>query len=568
MHLKNIHGFPPFVIIFFLLLTIGFHFGCKGKTTALTEKWASTPKVIDIQERLAQFIPTEISYDESLLNDEQTQVLEKLILAAKQMDKIFWKQASHTGLAVKKELEEMDDPSAKDFLKYLEINFGPYDRLDENNPFIGEQAKSPGAGFYPADMTSEDFLVYITSNPEKKEELEDTYTVVKREDSSLFAVPYNEEYREDLEPAVQYLKEAAGITTNASLKKFLNQRAADLLSNDYYQSDSDWIDLKDNLVEIVIGPFEVYEDALNGLKAAYEAFVYINDFEEMEKIKGYLKFLDEMQKTLPVAQKYKDQDIAGLASPLNVAIEVFTAGDTKSGVQTLAFVLPNDERIREEKGTKKVFLKNVMEAKFNQILVPISKKVLSEADAEYVSFWAYFNEVVLHEICHALGVNYVTYPDGTKTTVNKALKENYSAIEEAKATVVGLQSIPLLIEKGWIPADKEKEIYTTYLAGMFRSMRFGLHEAHGMGTLLQYNFLREQGGFVYDENLEQFHVDENKIRDSITKLAQVLLILEGDGNYENVAEFLERYGHPDALTENMVAKLNDIPVDIAPEYKF
>ena len=567
MNLRNNHGFP-ILIFFFLLLTIGFYFGCSGKQASMKEKWSSTTKVSDIQKRLAQFVPTEISYDESLLNEEQKQVLEKLVLAAKQMDKIFWKQASHTGLILKKELEEMDDPENNDFLRYVEINFGPYDRLDENKPFIGEKAKPPGAGFYPEDLTSEQFQAFITSNPDKKKELEDTYTVVKRKDDSLIAVPYNEEYREDLEPASRYLKEAAEITTNASLKKFLNQRAADLLSNDYYQSDSDWIDLEDNLIEIVIGPFEVYEDALNGLKAAYEAFVYINDFEEMEKIEGYLKFLDEMQRTLPVAQKYKDQDVAGLLSPLNVANEVFTAGDTKAGVQTLAFVLPNDERIREEKGTKKVFLKNVMEAKFNQILVPISRIVLSETDSENVSFWAYFNEVVLHEICHALGVNYVTLPDGTRTTVNKALKENYSAIEEAKATVVGLQSIPLLIERGWIPKDKEKDIYTTYLAGMFRSMRFGLHEAHGMGTLLQYNFIREQGGFVFDEALKQFHVDWDTIRDSITKLAQALLILEGDGNYENVVKFLDRFGHPDALTENMVAKLKDIPVDIAPDYEF
>jgi hypothetical protein len=567
MNLKKNYGLSA-LMFFFLLLTVGLYFGCKEKTASINEKWESRTKVTDIQTRLAQFVPTEIFYDETLLNEEQKQVLEKLVLAAKQMDKIFWKQASFSGPAIKKELEEMDDPTTKDFLSYLEINFGPYDRLDENNPFIGEDSKPPGAGFYPKDLTSENFQAYITANPDKQKELENTFTVVKREDDALFAVPYNEEYREDLEPAALYLKQAAEITTNASFKKFLNQRAADLLSNDYYQSDSNWIDLKDNLIEIVIGPFEVYEDTLNGLKAAYEAFVYINDFEEMDKIEGYLEFLDEMQKTLPVAQKYKDQDVAGLLSPLNVANEVFTAGDTKAGVQTLAFVLPNDERIREEKGTKKVFLKNVMEAKFNQILVPISQTVLSEADRENVSFWAYFNEVVLHEICHALGVNYVTLPDGTKTTVNKALKENYSAIEEAKATVVGLQSIPLLIERGWIPAEKEKEIYTTYLAGMFRSMRFGLHEAHGMGTLLQYNFIREQGGFVYDENSAQFHVDEDKIRGSITKLAQALLILEGDGNYENVVLFLDRFGKPDALTENMVAKLKDIPVDIAPKYKY
>ena len=564
---KNIHNFSA-VFFILLLLTAGFYSNCKGKKTPALEKWMATSKVADIQSRLAQFIPTDITFDESLLNEKQKQVLDKLVLAAKEMDKIFWKQASHRGAALKKELEGIEDPSVSDFLRYLEINFGPYDRLDENKPFIGDAAKPPGAGFYPEDMTGESFQEYILNHPEEKEALEDTYTVVKRKEDSLVAVPYNVEYRDDLEPAAQYLRDAAVLTTNASLKEFLNLRAEDLLSNDYYRSDSAWIDLKDNVVEIVIGPFEVYEDALNGLKAAYEAFVYINDFEEMAKIEGYLEFLEEMQTSLPVEQKYKDQDVAGLASPLNVAIEVFTAGDTKAGVQTLAFVLPNDERIREEKGTKKVFLKNVMEAKFNQILVPISQKVLSKEDAENISFWAYFNEVVLHEICHALGVNYVTQPDGTRITVNQALKENYSAIEEAKATVVGLQSIPLLMEKGWIPKDREREIYTTYLAGMFRSMRFGLHEAHGMGTLLQYNFIRDRGGFVYDEAAEQFHVEWDKIKDSITELAQVLLILEGDGNYENVVQFLDRFGHPDELTENLVAKLKDIPVDIAPVYKY
>lgn len=554
-------------LIFGLIFVIASQFGCKGDRATMKEEWESTPKAGDIKERLAQFVPTEITCDESQLNEEQQRVLEKLVLAAKQMDKIFWKQASPNGLPLKEKLEKMDDPSVKDYLRYVEINFGPYDRLDENKPFIGAAAKPPGAGFYPADMTKDEFQAHISENPDMKETLENTYTVVKRKDDSLIAVPYNEEYREELEPAARYLREAAQITSNPSLKKYLNQRADDLLSNDYYQSDCDWIDLEDNLVEIVIGPFEVYEDALNGLKAAYEAFVYINDFEEMKKIEGYLNFLDEMQRKLPVEQKYKDQEVAGLKSPLNVAIEIFTAGDTKAGVQTLAFVLPNDERVREEKGTKKVFLKNMMEAKFNKILVPISQNVLSEDDARNVSFWAYFNEVVLHEICHVLGVNYVTLPDGTKTTVNKALKEYYSAIEEAKATVVGLCNIPLLMEQGWIPKEKEQEVYTTYLAGMFRSMRFGLHEAHGMGTLLQYNFIRDKGGFVYDEASGQFHVDMEKIRGCIVELAQTLLILEGDGNYENVALFLETYGYPDAITENVVAKLTDIPVDIAPVFK-
>jgi len=552
-----------FIIVAFILTSPA----CKGKEEVTQSEFDRIVKVPDIKGRLAQFSPTEITYDESLLSDEQKRVLEKMLQAAKLIDKIFWKQASHTGQAWKEKLEQIDDPAVDDYRRYLEINFGPYDRLDENRPFLGSDPKPPGAGFYPADMTKESFESYIAENPDQKEALEGLYTIVKRKNEGLVAVAYNEAYREELESISQYLKAAAEITSNSSLKKYLNQRAEDLLSNDYYQSDLAWIDLKDNIVEIVIGPYEVYEDALNGLKASYESFVYINDVEEMKKIEGYIEYLDEMQRNLPVEKKYRDQEVAGLESPMNVVIEVFTAGDTKAGVQTLAFVLPNDERVREEKGTKKVFLKNMMEAKFNKMLLPISKKVLSEADAPYVSFYAYYNEVILHEICHALGVNYVTFPDGTRSSVNKMLKENYSAIEESKATVAGIYSIDLLIEKGWIPAEKEREIYTTWLAGMFRSLRFGLHEAHGLGTLIQYNFMREKGAFIYDEPTRKYSVDMSKVKGAVKELTQELLILEGDGDYEKAAAFLAKYGVVEEILEMTIQGLSDIPVDIAPVFK-
>jgi hypothetical protein len=557
--------FPILLVIAALLFSTSFFTACKSKPE---DEFTNLEKAPDIKERLSQFSPTDISFDESLLNEEQQNVLEKLVSAARYMDNIFWKQASLTGSSMKEILEKSQDPAAQDYLRYFKINFGPFDRLDENKPFIGSAPKPPGAGFYPPDLTKDYFQGYITGNPDVKEAFESPYTVIKKEDDSLVSVPYNDEYRDDLEPAAEYLKQAAEITSNVSLKKYLFQRAEDLLRNDYYQSDCDWIDLKDNIVEIVIGPFEVYEDGLNGLKAAYEAFVYVNDLEEMKNIEGYLNYLEEMQKNLPVEPKYKDQKIAGLKSPLNVVFEVFTAGDTKSGVQTLAFVLPNDERVREEKGTKKVFLKNMMEAKFDKVLIPISKKVLTPEDAEKVTFYAYFNEVILHEISHVLGVNYVTLDDGTKITVNKALEEHYSPVEESKADVLGLYNVPFLIEKGWIPAEKEQEIYTTYLAGMFRSMRFGVHEAHGLGTLIQFNFLKEKGAFVYDEASGKFHVDAAKVKDVIKELAQTLLILEGDGNYENVEKFISSYGKLDEITERTITSLSDIPVDIEPIFKY
>jgi hypothetical protein len=556
-----------FLAVSFLVFSAGLNSSCKGKKEK-EEAMAQLEKAPDIKERLAKLAPTDITYDESLLNEEQKEVLGKLVAAAKYMDKIFWKQASHVGLEIRRQLEQSADPVDKDYLRYLTINFGPFDRLEENKPFIGTQAKPPGAGFYPPDLTREELENYIAEHPEKKEQLLSHYTVVKRTDGELIAVSYNEEYREELEAAAKYLREAAEISSNPSLKKYLVQRAEDLLRNDYYESDCNWIDLKDNLVEIVIGPFEVYEDGLMGLKASYEAFVYINDLEEMKKVEGYLNYLEAMQKNLPVEQKYKDQQVGGLESPLNVVIEVFTAGDTKAGVQTSAFVLPNDERVREEKGTKKVFLKNMMEAKFRKSLVPISERVLAAEDAELVSFYGYFTEVMLHEIAHALGVNYVTLADGTKITVNQALKEYYSAIEEAKATIAGMCNVPLLVEKGLVPTEREKEIYTSYLAGIFRSIRFGVHSAHGLATMMEFNFLREKGAFLYDEETERFRVDFERVKDAVNELARAFLTLQGDGDYEKAASFIARYGHMDELTRAILSKLEDIPVDIEPLFSF
>jgi hypothetical protein len=556
-----------FSVAIFLILAFTFSSGCKGKKeeAGITGELKKTP---DIVERLFKYAPTPIAFDEALFTVEQKQVLEKLVQAAMHMDNIFWRQAYHEGLSMKKLLEESGDPFDKDYLDFLIINFGPFDRQDGNKPFIGTAIKPPGAGFYPPDLTKKEFQEYVASHPEVKESFESPYTVIKRKGGELKAVPYNEEYKEELEPAARYLKEAAAITTNASLKKYLNQRAEDLLRNDYYESDCLWIDLKDNVVEIVIGPFEVYEDNLMGIKAAYEAFVYINDLEEMKKLKGYLDHLDDMQKNLPVEKKYRDAEIAGLESPLNVVIEAFTAGDTKAGIQTSAFVLPNDERVREEKGTKKVFLKNMMEAKFNKSLVPISKRILTAEDAELVSFYAYFTETLLHEIAHVLGVNYVTLPDNTRTTVNRALKDHYSTVEEAKADIVGLYNIHLLMDKGLIPREKEKEIYTTYLAGFFRSMRFGVASAHGMANLMEFNFMKEKGGFTYDEAAGKFKVNPEKMKEAVKALARELLVLEGDGNYKNAARFIDRYAKMDEIITQTIDKLKDIPVDINPLFKY
>jgi hypothetical protein len=557
-------------LIFLLTFLVGFAVilallpGCKAKTGKEEKPMVSLVKLPDIKERLAKYAPTDIVINDQLLTPEDRQVLAKLILAARKIDDIFWKQSCPDGPALKARLERSADPADRDYLRFLNINFGPFDRQDENRPFIGTAKKPAGAGFYPADLTKEEFEAYLKQHPELRESFESPHTVIRRDKGGLTAVPYNVAYKDDLEPVAGHLREAAALTSNESLKKYLEQKAADLPSNDYFNGDCLWIDLKDNLVEIVIGPYEVYEDGFMGLKASYESYVYFNDREEMKKIEGYLNFLEDMQKNLPVEPKYKDQKVTGLESPLHVVFEVLTGGDCKAGVQTSAFVLPNDERIREKKGTKKVFLKNIMEAKFGKSLVPIARRVLGPDDAAAVSFFAYFNETILHEICHALGLNYITLPDGTKTTVNKALRDFQSCIEEAKADVVGVWNVPLLMEKGWIPADKAKEVYTTYLAGMFRAMRFGVTEAHGLGTLVQFNYLREKGAFVYDGATGTFRVDFARIRDAVRDLAARFLVLEGDGDYDQAARFIKQYGQVDNLTRQTLDKLKDIPVDIEP----
>lgn len=552
------------VILGLVLVVIKLGEPGKGKEGKNVAKEYRAP---DIKARLARFAPVGMAVDPSLLTAEDKAVLAELVLAARGIDDIYWKQSAPEGLELERRLAASADPADRDFLRYVDINFGPYDRLDENRPFIGSWAKPAGAAFYPKDMTREEFEGAVKAYPGLKDDFESPYTVLRRKEGGLEAVPYSEAYRSDLEAVAGHLRKAAALTTNASLKAYLSRKADDLLSNDYYKGDCLWIDCKGNKVELVIGPYEVYEDALLGLKAAYECYVYVNDEADMARIKGYLDFLSEMQTRLPVDKRYKDQPTAGLASPLHVVYEVFAAGDARAGVQTSAFVLPNDEKVRESKGSKKVFLKNVMEAKFSRNLVPIAGRVLRPEDAAAVSSFAYFTETILHEISHALGVNYSTLPDGSRVPVNKALKEMQAPIEEAKADVTGIFQVPFLIQKSWIPADKEKEIYATYLAGMFRAIRFGANEAHGRATLIQLNYLTEQGAFFRDAATGHYGVNPGRIKPAVEKLTHDLLVLEGDGDYGRAAAFVAKYTVLGEDVKKALAGLADIPVDIAPVFR-
>jgi hypothetical protein len=465
------------------LVVIG---GCANEETKVSGIVVSD----DIVERLGQYSPTELTADLSGVPESELSVLVELIRAGKVMDEIFLRQVSQQNPELRDEIAG----ESEEVRTYFGINFGPWDRLDEMAPFLGEAPHPPGAGYYPVDMTAEEFEGWLAEHPEDEEAFKGLYTVVERTETGLQAVPYSEAYGEYLSTAAEYLYRAAELTENRSLSAFLTSRATAFSSDDYYDSDVAWMDL-DSPVEVTIGPYETYEDSLFGYKAAFEAFVTVNVPEESAKLERFKNLLPWLEMNLPIGDEHKNE--RGTESPIRVVDEVFVGGDSKAGVQTLAFNLPNDERVREEKGSKKVMLRNVLRAKFEQILLPIAERVMVPENLDNIAFDAFFSESLHHELSHGLGPGKITV-DGRETEVRLELKELYSTLEEAKADVMGVYNILALVEQGEIDEELRETLVPTYVAGLFRSARFGLHEAHGRGVVSQFNYLLAKGALEVD----------------------------------------------------------------------
>ncbi len=518
-----------------------------------------------VKSQVEKFVPVKIDYDESLLSDSQKQVLGKLVQAGQYLDKIFLRQVYFKNETIQNALHTGNNPDNKILLDCFKLYYGPFDRLTQDAPFINLNEKKPlGANFYPVDMSKEEFETWINDHPEDEESFTGTFTVIERKGNKLIAIPYSETYHDLLEPAAKLLKEAAEITENESLKKYLNSRADAFLNNDYYQSDIDWMDLKDHTIEVVIGPYEVYEDNLFGYKAAFESFITIVDPVESEKLGKVKKYLQEMELNLPIPKEHKNLN-RGSDSPIVVVQEVFTSGDTKAGVQTTAFNLPNDERVREAKGSKKVMLKNVAQAKYEKCWIPIVNTVLAENDLHKVSFDAYFNHVLMHEMSHGLGPGNINVA-GKETSVNKELKETYSTIEEAKADLLGIYNILFLVEKGLFDKKLGDQVYATFLGGIFRSVRFGIESAHGGANAISLNYIMEKGGFEFDNNSQKFSVNYDKVESSIKELTKELLMIEALGDYDGAKKLIEKYRHISPEMKICLDKLEDVPVDIRPEF--
>lgn len=504
---------------------------------------------------IARFAPVRVTADTSQLAPGDRQALAKLIDAANVIDEIFREQLWSGNPALRERLAKDTSALGQARYHYYRINNGPWSDLDEHAAFIPDvpSKKPPGANFYPEDMTKPEFEAWLKKLPKpQQEQATGFFTVIRRgPDKSLTIVPYSQAYASELTRAAALLNQAADLTPNLSLRSFLHLRAQAFLSNDYYASDVAWMKL-DAPIEVTIGPYETYNDDVFGYKAAFEAYITLRDEQETAKLRMFADHIQEIENNLPLEAKYRNPKLGALA-PIRVVNEILATGDGAHGVRTAAFNLPNDERIIREMGSKRVMLKNVQEAKFETILEPIAARVLAPEDRPSVKFDAFFTHILAHEMTHGIG---------PQNGVRQALKELHSAIEEAKADATGLLMMQYLFDHKLLP-ENERALYVTFLASSFRTLRFGVHEAHGKGMALQFNYLTDKGAFVAKPD-GTFTVDAARIKEAVRDLVHDLLEIEATGDYARAKQMLDTLGKLRPPMQQALDRLQDLPTDIEP----
>ncbi|MDH3298251.1 MAG: peptidase [Gemmatimonadota bacterium] len=536
---------------------------CSDRAPADSDE-AGPPELTEAEARTAQFSPVELTFDASLLDDRQKQVVRHLVEASRELDMVFRLQKWAGNGNPNAVLPAATGREASATRDYYEIMYGPWDNLDEDEPFLDVGPRPPGAGYYPEDLTVDEFETWVAEHPGDEEAFRSLYTIIRRTDSGLQAIPYSQAYREPLGRASASLAEAARFADNPSLKQFLRSRSRALLTDEYYDSEVAWMRLTDNLIDPTIGPYEVYEDQLFGYKTAFESFIGLKDPAASELLASLAAELPALEAALPIADEYKYLD-RPFTSPISVIDLIYGAGDARQGVQTIAFNLPNDPRVRQNEGSKKVMLRNVIQAKFDRILKPIAAAVLVPEQAGRIGFEAYFTRVLMHELSHALGPDYVT--GRPNLTVNQGLRDRYSAIEEAKADATGTHSLAVLTERGVYDADFQQEIYIDHVADMFRCVRFGATEAHGLGCLTQFNYLVEHGAIEYVDETERFRANFERMPEVMAELAAVYLMFEATADYDGAGAFLESYGRMSRHMRDALDRLDGtVPVDLRPSY--
>ncbi|MCG6186384.1 dipeptidyl-peptidase 3 family protein [Maribellus maritimus] len=494
-----------------------------------------------MKQKAEEFVPFALKTDLNVLTEKEKQMLPLLFDAAKIMEEIYWKEA----FGEKDNLfnEDLDEYTRK----FLQINYGPWERLNNNEPFLPEYGKKPaGANFYPADLTKEEFNGW---DDENKTSL---YTMIRRgEDRELIAIPYHDFFEEETQKAADLILQAAELAEDEGLRNYLLKRAEALLTDEYFESDVAWMEMKNNTIDFIVGPIENYEDQLFGYKAAHESFILIKDKGWSEKLTKFAALLPGLQKALPCEQVYKDET-PGIDSDMNVYDAIFYAGDCNAGSKTIAINLPNDEVVRETKGSRKLQLKNSMQAKFDKILVPISDLLIAEDQRKHVKFDAFFENTMFHEVAHGLGLGNTT---DKSTTVREALKDTYTSIEEGKADILGLWCVYKLNEMGELGEKDMMDNFVTFMAGIFRSVRFGAASAHGKANMMRFYYFQETGAFERDTATGTYRVNFEKMKEAMLSLSETILKIQGDGDYEAARFLIQEKGF---IREELQKDLNRI----------
>jgi hypothetical protein len=526
---------------------------------------ANVQVVPDLDQRLARFRRVEMTFHSTGLTDRERKLVEKLVDASRNLEEIFWRQLDPDGLTLYQSLAGSKDRKDEALRRYLWINASRFDLIDNNKPFVGTDPMPPTRGFYPKGLTREQIEQYVRDHPEKKAELYSTTTIVRWHGEQLEAVPYHVAYRSFLEPAAQDLREAATLSDDPAFANFLRLRADALLTDDYYQSDLAWLDLKDPKFDVIFAPYETYDDTLMGLKASYGAAVSIRNAEESQKLAVFQKYVADIQDALPLAAEDRPSK-HGLQTPMEVMDAPYRAGDLRHGYQAVADNLPNDPRVHELKGSKKIFFKNFMDARVNYVILPLAKFMMRPEQATRASGDGYLLTTIMHEMAHGLGPAFARTSFG-KVNIREAIGPIYSGLEEAKADVVGMFGLKWLMDHDALPKDKAQEYYASYVVGIFRTVRFGIAEAHGKAEMMEFNYLCERGA-IKREPSGRYAIDYAVMPSALNDLAKELLEIEATGDRQRAENWFRRYDVMPGDLQSALKSATSVPVDIDPVFWF
>jgi hypothetical protein len=524
--------------------------------------------VPDLDRRIARFKPVSMAFDTSSLNDRERQMVGQLVIACRYLESMYWRQSDPEGLALYKALEKGDTAAARSVRHYLLINGSRWDLVDENRPFVGATAQPPGHALFPSDLTRAALDAYVGAHPDKRGEIYNPYTIVHRQGTGgslvLTGRAYHDEFKPFVDDAADALRKAAALSDDPAFAKFLQLRADGLSTDDYYASDIAWLDLADPKFDVIFAPYESYLDGLLGVKTSYGAAILVRNEAESRNLAIYRRWLPDLQDSLPLAAADRPS-VKGHVTPMEVMDAPFRAGDLRHGYQAVADNLPNDARIHQEKGTKEIFFKNFMDARVKEVILPLAARAMDAAQSKQASAEGYLAVVVMHEISHGLGPAFARR-NGKQIDIREAIGPAYSGLEEAKADVVGMLGLAWLIGRGVLPKDRREEYDASYVAGIFRTVRFGTGEAHGRAEMMEFNYLSEQGAIVRQG--DRYRADYAKMAPAIARLARELLEQEATGDRARAEAWFTKYDKMPATLRSALDGARDVPIDVDPSFSF